>query len=177
MMAADIDIQAFEREWAFPACDRIKTELDKYDPEDRPLKLLSLTWRSLNVSAQNSNFHTFSWISGTFYHDALAQLFKVYGEKYREINPHCFGEAPGENDVKSYIVKLFPEKNIDDIFLHHDGIDQEEFAEFLLEYQNIDWIRQTSMYDLFNLKVSEIYSLHKDLSERVEKRKNIDILN
>jgi NACHT domain len=176
-MAADIDIQAFEREWAFPACDKIKSELDTFEAKDRPLKLLSLTWHALQLSAYDPTFFTYSWLPGRFYHEALTQLFKVYGKEYVEINPYCRGETPDGTDAKTYIAKMFPDKSSAEIFLYDEDDEDIEDPEFVLDEDKLDWIRNTSMFQDFTYKVNEIYRLHSDLKSRLDKRRNIDILN
>jgi hypothetical protein len=178
LMAYDMDILAFEREWALPACARLKNELDLVDDKIRHLRLLQITWYTLVIEENDKRFSSFSWLNGKIFHESLAQLSKVYSSVFPNLMLQFAGEVSDGEGVRALLERYIDDSAVrriydkdDDV---HDGLDEIEFS---IEKYPIDWIDETSMAHQLKSCVNAIYELHEYLTSRVARRETIDLLN
>lgn len=176
LMAFDLDPQAFERDWALPACRRIKEELDAVGGEERPLLLLRLCWYSLRLEEDDKAVRTYSWMGGNPVHHALLQLVKVYSSLIPGLQINFTGQSIDGRSLREDIESSLNSSDIVESFDADDSEDRDE-EWFIIKETNLGWINNTSMIiDLSNC-VEAIYNLHSGLEARVSQREMIDLLN
>lgn len=174
VMAFDLDSQAFERDWALPACRRIKEALDSVDASKRALHLLRLSWYTLRLDKDDKSFTTYSWIGGNVIHEALSQLVRVYAKSTAGLRLNFTGEMSEGSGLRQYIKDVLDSEDLSEIL--ESSEDDEEDFEFRTEDNNLDWVNNTSMINDLEKCVDAIYSLHASLETRVSQREMIDLL-
>lgn len=178
LMAYDLDIQAFEREWALPACRRIKDDLDKVPVHVRPIHLLQSLWFSIVLDKDGKNFRTYSWVSGNLNHDTLSHLTKVYSTESLGLKLHFTGSVNEDSSLHSLLQKFLDPREISDIYVKDDDDGLEDgHVEINIEKYSLDWVKDTSMWGQLERCVEAIYKLNSILEARVSQREMIDLLN
>lgn len=178
LMAYDMDVQAFEREWALPACRRIKDLLDNFTEEERPFELLKSAWFSLRFDENDQSFSTWGWVQGKETHETLSHLVRVYGNETPGLSLQFSGSTKSDASLKDLLANYLSEEELTAIYISYIDEESEDFqTEFILSGHNLSWLKSTSMFEDLKASVSAIYALHTALDSRVTQREMIDILS
>ncbi len=177
-MAYDMDPQAFERDWVLPSVQYLVDELGSVKKEERPIKLLLMTWYSIRVDIEENEFSSYSWQTSQKAHEIISQIIKVYGSVKPEWWLSFRGTTKDGISIEECIHKFHD--NDEEIPTFEDleeFDDHERYREFIIDESKIDWIKGTTLYDQLNRLSDNIFNFHRDLQDRIKKRDEIDILS
>lgn len=184
-MAADIDLQTLEREWALPAVKAIDSRFKRIRKIDRPAQFFKSTFHSISVISIGGRLQVsgWSWLSGNQNIRVMQNLSKIYENDIgRSINPNYI---TGDLLIDGYDVCSFPNMGIKipkslDTFCETgflENVDEEGSVEISVSDISIEWINITKIKEKSEDCLTSIENLHKMLKARIKKRDKISILD
>ncbi|MBS0502947.1 MAG: hypothetical protein JSS55_03915, partial [Proteobacteria bacterium] len=178
-MAADIDLQTLEREWALPALKKIDGSIKRRRKADRAKYLLKNMFFQLKVSGSPPCLVAgWSWTTDQVFMKSMSSLTKMYPDYEKLIGLGAYRaqiEQPSslcdlKNDVEMPVALL-------NLCETGEYPTDEDFVEIQVDKMPFEWLDRTPFRDKVEGAICSISQLHNELKDKVKTRDRISILD
>lgn len=180
-MAYDIDMKAFEREWALPILEKLTKEVSAINPEMRERYVIEELYDEFGAG-QGDEPHLIPWHGQKkkLYRICM-QLTYIYGTDYPDLYPQFIFVGKSGSNWNDYRTSgvTFPEaleKSIQKFKRQDDGVIILAASIKSSELSD-EFYKAIGLFEDARKLLESLFRLHATLHKRVEKRETIDILS
>lgn len=179
-MAADIDLQTFEREWALPAVAKIDGHLKRTRKSLRVDTLIRKVFATLRIDGiPPTSIRGWAWTADCHFMRPLQAFAKIAPSYFKILHPHTFGGDLSEDS--SAICDLPPRgivlpRAVEYLCNNGKHMSGDGYTEALISEVPMEWLKDTTFYRDASGCVIGMSDFHRYLRSRISTRDKIDIL-
>lgn len=182
-MAFDMDQQAFERIWAYPAIEKVWAVVSRAKPENRPFQILRKSVHNVRIEGDPpKNVSAWAWSpSQNEFRGYLDTFGKVYSD-FILMRPFLWiGRAKGASDFKELSkkgVKLPKElEEVCETGNYKGETNDRDHLLITIGKSDWGWLLHTTLTSNLETCLRYIENLRDNITSRVQEREELDILS